>query len=467
MANLCETIGINDLKRLLTVLSPNVSVCIRGRHAIGKSQLVYQVSEALGLPVVERRLSQMTEGDIIGLPVLTDSSGETYQDLNGATIKGTKGQSTSFRPCDWLIQASEQPVVLFLDERNRALPAVKQALFQLTDSKRFYGIELHPDTRIIVAENVGDEYMVESCDPAEDSRMLTVMLEPSVQEWLDYAKDRCHPAVVEFVRGHGGENVLEHRGAFEPNKKYPDRRSWVKFNDELVHSGLVDASEEADLRMVGFMAGGFLGPEVGRKFAKFLRERDKDVTALDVLKDWEACKKKLTSVRQDENGNKEEYIKSEVMTEVYSKVADFISALNHPETGSSDLVIGDFEAANLGEFAKDAGGEIILNLHNTLQKISTSCPHGNASKNRLVIVNGYVNGFLVSHVTPSTDKLPENLSLESPLSRYSKRLKAGDATLRPGLFSGEKVTWKNLSKVANDGAKESDSKRGRGRPRKS
>ena len=43
-------------------------ILLRGRHGIGKSCVVYQTAEKLELPVVERRASQMTEGDLVGLP---------------------------------------------------------------------------------------------------------------------------------------------------------------------------------------------------------------------------------------------------------------------------------------------------------------------------------------------------------------------------------------------------------------
>ena len=66
------------------VLAVKKPVLLRGRHGIGKSQVVYQVAEAMGLPVVERRASQMTEGDLVGLPSIN-------------------GDRTSFNPPD-LIQ---------------------------------------------------------------------------------------------------------------------------------------------------------------------------------------------------------------------------------------------------------------------------------------------------------------------------------------------------------------------------
>ena len=65
-----------DVKNLLTVL-PLVTdaghpVLLRGRHGIGKSSVVYQYAESLGMPIVERRASQMTEGDLLGLPTVDE-----------------------------------------------------------------------------------------------------------------------------------------------------------------------------------------------------------------------------------------------------------------------------------------------------------------------------------------------------------------------------------------------------------
>ena len=50
------------------ILNSRFPVLIRGRHGVGKSQVIYQVAKQLRLPVVERRASQMTEGDLLGVP---------------------------------------------------------------------------------------------------------------------------------------------------------------------------------------------------------------------------------------------------------------------------------------------------------------------------------------------------------------------------------------------------------------
>ena len=75
-----------DFKTFLSVaphvLAVKKPLLLRGRHGVGKSQVVYQVADALGLPVIERRASQMTEGDLVGLPCID-------------------GNRTTFNPPDW------------------------------------------------------------------------------------------------------------------------------------------------------------------------------------------------------------------------------------------------------------------------------------------------------------------------------------------------------------------------------
>ena len=104
------------------ILDARLPVLLRGRHGIGKSQVVYQIAEERGLPVVERRASQMTEGDLLGLPDTADTA-----------INGRK--ATTWNAPDWLVTACEQGVLLFLDEVDRATMEVRQGLFELTDSR--------------------------------------------------------------------------------------------------------------------------------------------------------------------------------------------------------------------------------------------------------------------------------------------------------------------------------------------
>ena len=256
-----------DFKNFLNVV-PHVTavrkpVLIRGRHGVGKSQVVYQFAGAIERPVVERRASQMTEGDLVGLP-------------------STDGNTTSFNPPDWFKTACDNPVVLFLDEVDRATIEVRQGIFELTDSRKLNGHVLHPDTLIFAAVNGGehgDQYPVGEMDPAELDRWTVFDVEPTVEDWLTWAKDRVDGLVWDFINQN--RNHLEHTGDFEPNKVYPSRRSWVRLNDCFAQASLL--VEEADTSVMFPLATGFVGFEAAVSFKDFVDNYERQVTIEDIL----------------------------------------------------------------------------------------------------------------------------------------------------------------------------------------
>ena len=246
------------------VLRVRKPVLLRGRHGIGKSQVVYQIADAMDLPVVERRASQMTEGDLVGLPSID-------------------GNRTTFNPPDWFKESCESACVLFLDEVDRATIEVRQGIFELTDSRKLNGHNLHPDTLIVAAVNGGehgDEYQVGEMDPAELDRWSVFDVEPSVEDWLTWAKTKVHPLVWDFINNNRAH--LEHAGSFEPGKKYPSRRSWDRFN-ECVTTGLLLDEPKENLSNLFHLATVFVGFEAAITFRDFAQNYQSLVTPEDIL----------------------------------------------------------------------------------------------------------------------------------------------------------------------------------------
>jgi len=238
-------------------------ILLRGRHGIGKSCVVYQTAEALRLPVVERRASQMTEGDLLGLPT-------------------TDGGTTSFCPPDWYAECCNNARVLFLDEVDRATTEVRQGIFELTDSRKLAGHTLHPDTVIFAAVNGGEHagaesYQVGEMDPAELDRWTVFDVEPSIEDWLTWAKDNVDGMVWDFINNN--RNHLEHTGDFEPNKVYPSRRSWDRLNGCLTNAGLLSEATPALFNL----SAAFVGFEAAVSFQDFVQNYERQVTVSDIL----------------------------------------------------------------------------------------------------------------------------------------------------------------------------------------
>ena len=247
-------------------LAPAVSaarlpVLLRGRHGVGKSQVVYQLAANMGLPVVERRASQMTEGDLVGLPSID-------------------GNRTTFNPPDWFKEACEEPVCLFLDEVDRATLEVRQGIFELTDSRKLNGHHLHQDTVVFAAINGGEhgeQYQVNEMDPAELDRWSVWDIEPTVEDWLACGKENVDSLVWDFVNQN--RSHLEHKGAIEPNKRYPSRRSWKRLNDVLDAAGLL---EEPSPDMFN-LSQSFVGFEAAVALNDFAKNYDRVVTVDQLL----------------------------------------------------------------------------------------------------------------------------------------------------------------------------------------
>jgi len=283
-------ITFDNLKSMIpTLLSGDesnlYSVLIRGRHGIGKSWVAYQTAAGLTwdgtetrpikkgetpLSVVEIRASQMTEGDLLGLPSPSQVS------INGEN-------AASLTPFAWLIKACTEPVVLFLDEVDRATTEVRQGFFQLGDSRQINGWKLHKGTVVFGAVNGGvhaAQYQVADMDPAELDRWVTFDVEPSVEDWLNWGKDEVHPIIWDFINQN--HDHLEHKGEFEPGLVHPSRRSWHRLSNTLAKVNMLD-DEKADLGLLFNLSNGFVGFEAAVALRDFVENYERQVTPDDIL----------------------------------------------------------------------------------------------------------------------------------------------------------------------------------------
>ena len=292
-----------DFKTFVS-LAPAVSaaklpVLLRGRHGIGKSQVVYQLAAQMGLPVIERRASQMTEGDLVGLPSID-------------------GNRTSFNPPDWFKEACEEASVLFLDEVDRATLEVRQGIFELTDSRKLNGHHLHPET-------IGEQYQVNEMDPAELDRWSVWDIEPSVEDWLNWGKENVDSLVWDFINQN--REHLEHKGDIEPNKRYPSRRSWKRLNDVLDGANLLEEASPAMFTL----AQSFVGFEAAVALNDFAQNYERVVTVDQLLNGERVDALSAFSLNEHcamiEKLESEEVCKSDLSDDHISNLANYFVSL--------------------------------------------------------------------------------------------------------------------------------------------
>ena len=206
-------INVNELKKILQFTPESQNIMLTGNHGIGKSQILKQFFEDQGQKGVTLFLGQMSDpGDLIGIPRINEKTGKT-----------------DFMLPYWF-PTDNNPIVLFLDELNRARPEVLQTIMDLTLNKTLAGKSLPEGSRIISAVNEGEEYQLTDLDPALVSRFNIYEFKPSIQEWLVWAQNQnLNSRVIDFIAENpdmldGSEFKREDQGL----GKTPDRRGWER-----------------------------------------------------------------------------------------------------------------------------------------------------------------------------------------------------------------------------------------------
>jgi hypothetical protein len=134
---------------------------------------------------------------------------------------------------------------------------------------------------VFAAINGGDhgaQYQVGEMDPAELDRWTVFDIEPSVEDWLNWAKDEGITEITwDFINQNRAH--LEHLDDFEPNKVYPSRRSWERLDGCLNNANLLDGHSPTLYNL----SAAFVGFEAAVAFSDFVKNYDRQVTVEDIL----------------------------------------------------------------------------------------------------------------------------------------------------------------------------------------
>lgn len=253
----------------------NVGVWLWGTHGIGKSELVAQVANELGINFIDIRSALTEAGDWMGLP---------QEAVNEKGIKYTK-----FLPSSFLPQDPEWKGIIFLDELNRARPDVLNCVFQLVLNRCIMNhYELPKGASIVVAGNPSDnDYDVTSVDPALLSRFCHVSLNPTCDEWIDFSKStKVRKDIVGFIESQ--KELLDAKEAnFDLTSIEPSRRGWTML------SSMINALDELGYTDECFLdvATGLVGVQGATVFDRYRREAYFKIDATKILKEYDSIRK--------------------------------------------------------------------------------------------------------------------------------------------------------------------------------
>ena len=243
--NISTSVNQTQLLNVLINIASIRPVFIWGAPGIGKSSIVENFAEQVGLPCVSLLGSQLAPEDIIGVP----------QIIEGKSIF-----------CPPKMIAKEEPYCLFLDELNACSQEVQKAFYSLIHDRRIGEYHLPKDSIIIGAGNrAQDNAIVKTMSSALINRMFHVELIASHRDWISWAyENNIHPYITEYI-GLRPDHLWKQPPKTEEPFSTP--RSWHMLSDGLYSYG-EDISDD-DLQI---LATGCLSPHHAIQFRAFVKQ---------------------------------------------------------------------------------------------------------------------------------------------------------------------------------------------------
>lgn len=243
--DLAITVNQKELKNILLNVGLVRPVFIWGAPGIGKSAIVEQFADEMGLECVSLLGSQLAPEDIIGVPQIVD------------------GHSVFCPPRSI---AREEPYCLFLDELNACSHEVQKAFYSLILERRIGEYHLPEGSVVVGAGNrAKDSAITRPMSSALVNRLFHVELTANSRMWLEWAAENgIHPYIYDYITMRPNQLWSQPPKTEEP---FSTPRSWHMLSD-AVHGYGDDISEEE----LTVLANGCLSAPHATQFIAYIRQ---------------------------------------------------------------------------------------------------------------------------------------------------------------------------------------------------
>ena len=260
--NLPYNVNQAELLDLLLNIASIRPIFIWGAPGIGKSSLVEQFADEVGLPCVSLLGSQLAPEDIIGIPQI-------------------KGDVSEFLPPKMI--ARKEPYVLFLDELNACSQEVQKAFYSLIHERRIGEYHLPKGSVVIGAGNrTQDGAIVKTMSSALVNRMFHVQLVANPQQWLNWAyENHLHPWVIDYIRQRPDHLFSEPPKTEEP---YSTPRSWHMLSDALYEFNVTEDDSNLSQEMLRVLVYGCISAKHAGMFIAFTKNVNNKYILNDIIK---------------------------------------------------------------------------------------------------------------------------------------------------------------------------------------
>jgi hypothetical protein len=222
-------------------------IFIFGAPGIGKTEMVAQAADELGVDLLFIDLQFMEPSDLLGVPKVVELASDSEKSPYGAGV--TRGNPPTFLPRNNNGKGYENKGgIIFLDEFNRAKPNVLSSMMQFLQQRRI-GDYVLPDRWYIVAAgnrpwDSSDE-RVKKFDPAEFRRVTAFNFVPTVQGFQTHVLGQ-NPRTGEIVK-----RSYDHipTGTFgKPLREIvlPELLLFLDYNQDFFHTLTPDKAENQE-----------------------------------------------------------------------------------------------------------------------------------------------------------------------------------------------------------------------------
>jgi hypothetical protein len=323
---------IKNFKKIYPyLLQAKITPRLVGHPGIGKTQVVKQLAKELDYNFIYLTFGAVEDvGDIIGL--------QDRIEINGVT------EATRHLRPEWFPTLPRN--IIFLDEFSRAPKSVVQAMLPFILDGKLHTHQLPEDTHIVLADNppTDDHILTDTSDKALASRVCHIMLEPSVEEFLDYAKTiNTEFSVTSFI-SENPEMLESKHSPYSIDFTYPNRRAYLDFISPLMK---LNPPKELLFETLK----GLIGTAAALKFIKHQENVNTRIRGLEILNGYDRVR--VRAVAMDKN------------------------ALDQLNIAGEDLIreiklagsITEQQGKNIGEFLLDIPEEYSYSLVRALLKL--------------------------------------------------------------------------------------------------
>lgn len=235
-------------------------VFLLGAPGLGKTAIMEQIAEELGIALVSYSMTHHTRQSALGLPFIKH---KVYEGMEYDVSEYTMSEIIS-SIYDVMEESGIKEGILFLDEINCVSETLAPSMLQFLQYKVF-GRHKVPEGWIIVTAGNPPEYnkSVREFDVVTMDRLKVLRVEADYKTWKEYAQDKgIHSAVTNYLELK--KEDFYHIEMTVNGRSYVTARGWEDLSE------IITLYEEEHLKVDETLVGQYLGNEkIVREFCAY------------------------------------------------------------------------------------------------------------------------------------------------------------------------------------------------------